>query len=126
MDKQVNEFCYKYDAIVGPSHRMHRRSKRIDYKTWSESDPSIFNSIPFEDIKCVEVHMPEDRFRALLEHDSWIEQAGLHDNRHFTNNVGRVANMVVEYEREVLLRNQYPTLKKAWEKYQMILRMCET
>jgi hypothetical protein len=39
---------------------------------WSESDPEVFQQFPYEEIKCVEIHMPEDRFRALLEHDEWL------------------------------------------------------
>jgi len=51
----------------------------------------IFNSVPVEEIKCVEIHMPEDRFRALLEHDDWIQHAGLQGNNYFANNVSRVS-----------------------------------
>ena len=125
MNKEVQRFCEEYQAIVGPSHRMHRRSKRIDYKLWSESDPNIFQTIPYEDIKCVEIHMPEDRFRALLEHDKWLKNAGLHDNKFFNNNVSRVSQMIVDHERESKIRNQYPSVQTAWEKYQLMLKLCD-
>lgn len=119
--KELKDFCQQYDALVGPSSRMHRRVKRMDYKMWSESDPNIFQSIPYEDIKCVEIHMPEDRFRALLEHDEWVSKAGLQDNNFFNNNVSRVAQMVVEHERECRIRQENPAVKKAYEKYLMLL-----
>lgn len=120
---EVKDFCYKYDAYVRESSRMHRRAKRLDYNIWSESDPSIFQTIPYEHVRCVEIHMPEDRFRALLEHDNWIEHAGLHDNRHFNNNVSRVSNMIMEHERECRIRQENPAVKIAYEKYLTLLNL---
>jgi hypothetical protein len=125
--KEAKEFCYKYDAYVQDSGRMHRRSKRIDYKMWSESDPEMFfQSIPYEEVRCVEIHMPEDRFRALLEHDDWVEKAGLQDNRHFANNVSRVSQMVVDHDRECRIRNANPSVQIAYEKYQTLLRLVDS
>ena len=126
MDREVDEFCKKYDAYVGPSSRVRRRAKRMDYKLWSESDPGIFSTIPYEDIKCVDIHMPEDRFRALLEHDDWIQHAGLHGNNYFANNVSRVSHMIVEHERECRIRQENPTVRAAYEKYQTLLALVQS
>jgi hypothetical protein len=123
MDKEVKEFCSKYDAYVQDSHRMQRRVKRMPFQMWSESDPEIFQKIPYEEIKFVEVHMPEDRFRALLEHDEWLSKAGLYDNSYFNNNVSRVANLIVQLERETRIRHENPSVKIAWEKYQTMLSL---
>ena len=65
--------------------------------------------------------MPEVRFRALMEHDHWLANAGLHDNKYFTNNVMRVSNMVVDHERECRIRQENPAVQAAYEKYQMLL-----
>ena len=124
--KEAKDFCRKYDAYVQDSGRMHRRSKRIDYKMWSESDPEVFQQFPYEEIRCVEIHMPEDRFRALLEHDDWVEKAGLQDNRHFANNVSRVSQMVVDHDRECRIRNANPSVQIAYEKYQTLLRLVDS
>ena len=126
MNKEVSEFSYKYDAYVRESSRMHRRTRRMDYKMWSESDPSMYQTIPYEDVKCVEIHMPEDRFRALLEHDEWLSKAGLHDNNYFNNNVGRVSNLVVQIERETRIRHENPSVRIAWEKYQTMLSLVDS
>jgi hypothetical protein len=64
--KEANDFCRKYDAYVANSGRMHRRAKRMPFQMWSESDPDVFQQFPYEEVRCVEIHMPEDRFRALL------------------------------------------------------------
>ncbi len=98
----------------------------MDYDIWSKSDPGIFNSIPVEEIKCVEIHMPEDRFRALLEHADWVQNAGLQGNNYFANNVSRVSHMIVEHERECRIRQENPTVKAAYEKYQTLLALVQS
>ena len=116
----VDEFCHKYQAEVGQSRRTWRRQQSVPYDVWLK-DPDVFKTIECQDVPMVEITMPEDRFRALMEHDHWLANAGLHDNGHFTNNVMRVSNMVVEHERECRLRQQHPALQKAWEQYQIML-----
>lgn len=119
MDKEVKEFCYKYNACVTDSSRMYRRTKRIDYKFWSESDPEIFQQIPYEEIKCVEIHMPEDRFRALLEHDEWLYNSRM--SNHMVG--GEAIQIVKQHERETRIRHENPSVKIAWEKYQTMLSL---
>lgn len=121
--KDVNEFCHKYQAMVGQSPRTWRRSQQVPYDVWLK-DPDVFKTIECEDVPMVEITMPEDRFRALLEHDGWIERAGLENNRHFTINVARVSAMVVEHEQECRIRHQHPAVQKAWEQYQIMLGLC--
>ena len=120
--KFVDEFCHKYQAQVGKSRRTWRRPQSVPYDVWLK-DPDVFKTIECQDVPMVEITMPEDRFHALLEHDHWLANAGLHDNGYFTNNVMRVSNMVVEHERECRLRQEHPALQKAWEQYQIILAM---
>ncbi len=126
MKHKEEAFCRRYEAYVGPSSRMHRRVKRLDYKLWSESDPSILQTIPYEQVKCVEVHMPEDRFRALLEHDDWVIKAGLKDSGFFNNNMSRVGIIIDEHERECRIRNENPAVRAAYEKYQTLLRLVDS
>lgn len=123
MDKEVNNFSHKYDAYVQPSTRMHRRRSRIDYKIWSESDPYIdYKSPPYEAVKCVEIHMPEDRFRALLEHDDWLHQKS--QQTYYRND--EAIHIVREHERETRIRHANPSVKLAWEKYQTLLSLVDS
>jgi len=121
--KEVQEFCGKYDAVVGPSSQRRRRHRLVTMQEW-EKDP--FEPMPTWDVAMVEITMPEDRFRALMEHDHWLARAGLQHNNHFQNNVMRVSNMIVDHERECRLRAEHPALQKAWEQYQIMLRMVDT
>jgi hypothetical protein len=122
--KTLDEFCHKYQAQVGKSTRVWTRRQSVPYDVWL-ADPNVFKSIPCQDVPMVEITMPEDRFRALLEHDHWLERAGLHDNEYFTNNVKRVHNIAVDHEQECRLRAEHPALQKAWEQYQIMLGMVD-
>jgi hypothetical protein len=125
MNKKLEEFCRKYDARVGESHRMYRRIDKLETMYFQETDIKSPH-IAYKNVKCVEIHLPEDRFRALVEHDDWVAKAGLHDNRHFANNVNRVSNMVLAHERECRIRQENPAVQKAYEQYQILYRMVES
>jgi hypothetical protein len=120
--KEANDFCRKYDAYVQDSSRMYRRSKRIDYKFWSEGDPEVFQQFPYEEIKCVEIHMPEDRFRALLEHDEWLYNSRI--SNHMVG--GEAIQIVKQYERETRIRHANPSVQLAYEKYQTLLTLVDS
>jgi hypothetical protein len=122
MKKEVEEFCRKYDATVGASSQRRRRHRLVTMQEW-EADP--FEPTPTWDVAIVEIHMPEDRFRALMEHDHWLAHAGLHDNNHFQNNVMRVSNLIVDHERECRIRQEHPGVRAAWEQYQVMLRLVD-
>jgi hypothetical protein len=120
--KEAKEFCYKYDAYVTDSGRMHRRSKRMPFQMWSESDPDVFQQFPYEEIRCVEIHMPEDRFRALLEHDEWLYNSRM--SNHMVG--GEAIQIVKQYERETRIRHANPSVQIAYEKYQTLLRLVDS
>jgi hypothetical protein len=117
MNKEIQEFCYKYDAVAGPSNRMHRRVKRINYSEWLNEH--LLDTIGYHDVPMVEIHMPEDRFRALIEHDDWLE-----DVRRIPGWHGSKVQMITEqHEQECLLRQQYPGLQDLYHKYQLMLNL---
>jgi hypothetical protein len=120
--KEANDFCRKYDAYVTDSGRMHRRSKRMPFQMWSESDPEVFQQFPYEEIRCVEIHMPEDRFRALLEHDEWLYNSRM--SNHMVG--GEAIQIVKQYERETRIRHANPSVQIAYEKYQTLLRLVDS
>lgn len=73
----------------------------------------------YYDQPCLEIHMPADRFRALMEHDAWLEREQ-RGNFAVGDNVVRI---VRERERECRLRHEHPMLAAAWEEYQVLLRL---
>ena len=123
MDKETQDFCQRYDAQVGPSTRRHRRVRRTTVQMWSESDPELFSTLPAEDVDCVEIHMPADRFRALMEHDHWLELQQRRDQTGLTTNAVRIAR---EHEHECRIRHEHPAVQAAWEQYQIMLRLVDS
>jgi len=123
--KFVEEFCRKYDARVSPSAQPWRRTKPVPFSVFKEQGMTAFENIQYQDIPMVEITMPEDRFRALMEHDHWLARAGLNGNGYLQNNAMRASNMVVDHERECRLRSEHSALQKAWEQYQILLRMVD-
>ena len=120
IDEKLKEFSQKYNATVNRSHRMHHRVRRVDFKMWSKSDPAIFNTLPYDDVACVEIHMPEDRFRALVEHDNWLQGRYAGIGHRGTG----VMEIVEQHERECRARHENSAVQDAYEKYQMLLRLC--
>jgi hypothetical protein len=117
--KEVEEFCRKYDATVGPSSQRRRRHRLVTMQEW-EKDP--FEPMPTWDVGMVEITMPEDRFRALMEHDHWLERLARTDDA--WRGTGAV-NLVRNYERECRIRNEHPGVQAAWEQYQVMLRLVD-
>lgn len=126
MKDEVDKFCRKYNAEVKPSHRVFRRATWVKVGTSVSLPSDVFDNIDYGDVACVNIQMPENRFRALLEHDKWVTTAGLHNNNHFNNNVGRVANLVVEHERECRIRQENPAVRAAYEKYLTLMRLVDS
>jgi hypothetical protein len=121
MDKETQDFCWRYDATVAPSTRMRRRLRRSTMQDCG-TDPGLFYTLPAEDVACVEIHMPEDRFRPLMEHDHWLER----EFRQGDISNGAVVRIVREYERECRIRHEHPGVQAAWEQYQIMLSMVDT
>ena len=126
MSKAVNDFCRKYDAVVGPSSRAHRRVKRVGYDEW-QTNPDVFNQIEYQEQPMIELHMPEDRFRALLDHDDWLDIAATSISPWQSGSghhaLSRAILLVDQHEHECLLRRQHPGLQELYEKYQVMLKL---
>lgn len=123
MNDEIKEFCYKYNAYVCESSRMHKRLKRASFAAWN--DPEIYNEIPYEAVKCVEVHMPEDRFRALVEHDEWLYRARYNSFSH-TDKTSATVEIAKQYEKECRIRHENPAVQAAYEKYQNLLGLVDS
>jgi len=120
MDKEVKEFCHSYDAQVQPSTKMYHRARRIDYRVWSESDQETYQNCPIDRINCVEVHLPEDRFRALIETKQWLDKF---DDRNRGRSIHQTQKIIAQHEDETRLRHQHPGVMDAWQQYQTMLQL---
>jgi len=63
----------------------------------------------------VEINMPQDRFRDLVEKERWtskVEQEAHYYKKRYMQEV-----------EDDKIRNRNPSVKKAWEQYQMLLEL---
>ena len=95
-NKSLKKFCQSFDAHVEPSERRFARSKRLDYTDLK--DPNVYYTT--ETINSVAIHIPEDRiddFISIVDEHKYIEME---------------------------IRNSVPAVKLAYERYQLLLKMC--
>lgn len=125
--KQVNEFLRHYEAELKVSNRRWRRLRRFDFTAWAAADNSqdFLENQPYEDIACLELTIPQDRFRALVEDINWFDrvsdqcrQRGLYMNEE------HLAQGVIDAAREEhRIRGEYPAVELAYQRYLTVLRL---
>lgn len=127
MNDKLKEFCRRYDAEVNPSSKICYRAVPVPLSVIQEKGvKDAFARREHEVVSMLEIHIPKDRFHAMLEHDDWVNRAGLQDNSFFNNNVSRVSNLIIEHERECRIRHENPAVQAAYEKYQNLLALVES
>ena len=115
-EDQVKQFCSKYQAQAGLSRdKVYAKRLPVRYQDWLSQG----SGIPFEQEvyrePMVEINMPQDKFRDLVERDRWVGQMEA-EARYYKE----------RYMQEVeddKIRHRNPTVKKAWEQYQMLLEL---
>ena len=119
MTEKLKKFCKNYEAEVRESTSRHCRPSRLSLKL-SKYDSD--EHVSYEEIKCVEVRLPEDRFRALMEHDEWLQRA--RDNRYSKADEGIC--IAKQHEREARIRHENPAVRIAYQKYQTLLNLVDS
>ena len=116
MNKEIDKFCYQYDATVKPSTQRHWRTQRVNYSDWSTDPSAMYAEQAYQNVPMVEITLPADRFQAMLEYNEWIEKTRINDEmdrRFFAH----------QQEEEIKLRHQHPGLKELYEQYQTMLQL---
>lgn len=119
--KELQDFCQKYQATARPSNQVWRRAHPVRLTLGTLANCDLEQSCSYTEEPMVEITMPADRFRALVEVSKLKE--------HYYNKSSYVGSeyhvMWQEMERECLLRNQHPAVQEAYERYQMMLRLVD-
>ena len=121
----TEEFCRRYEARVERTGQRHRRAEpspwRIsDYRETSSIADGRF--LHFVEVPLVAITLPEDRLGALVEHEQRVT-AMIDTKSQFHSRYSVLDNIIREHEEECRLRYTNPALKKAWENYQLLLRI---
>lgn len=121
MNQQLQKFCDKYQATVRPSQQRHRRTYPLRMSQYLNQHVDVMNEpvMDYHEVGMVDITMPEDRFRALMEHDQWLNQGQM---RHTYAGAAAVA-IVQEREQECLIRQSHEAVRLAWEQYQLLLNL---
>jgi hypothetical protein len=93
----LKKFCKAFDAYAEPSPRVFRRVVQSPFD-WT--DDCSFPKFETEDLKSVAIHIPEFRLRDFLS--AFDEQKYL----------------------ELEIRDRVPAVKRAYEQYRLLLKMC--
>lgn len=114
---EVNAFLKKYQAQAELSkHKVYVKMPRYHHDRIYDYDPySAETTINFQREPMVEMYIPQDKFRDLVERDRWVGQMEA-EARYYKE----------RYMQEVeddKIRHRNPTVKKAWEQYQMLLEL---
>lgn len=118
-EERVNRFLRKYESSAELSTRkLYARRVPVRYDEWINNG----GPIPFEQTverePMVEIHMPKHRFQDLIEREDRIDSD--------QNELRRYKEIMQDMYQEERIRNNNPALKKAWENYQLLLRLCDS
>jgi hypothetical protein len=114
------EFYKQFDMHVQSSHRKLRRIPNMWYKTnawnYSVSDGAIqYQTVPIEEVDCVDILMPEDRLQHIIEYITDCEQQ--------IERSGSDRQLMASYERDRSVRLNNPAVEKAYQRYVMLLEL---
>lgn len=117
------DFYNQYDMQVRPSQRRLRRIDRVSQRmnAWdiTVSDNAMYQYTAMqaiEDVECVEVIMPRDRLESIV---SYIQYAEHEFDKH-----ARDQQLMARFEKDRMIRLQYPAVEKAYQKYVTLLELC--
>lgn len=113
---ETKQFLGKYNAQADLSrHKLYARPKLIRYQDWLKDGANIPFEQEIDREPMVEIYMPQDKFRDLVERDRWVGQMEA-EARYYKQ----------RYMQEIeddKIRHQNHAVKKAWEQYQMLLEL---
>lgn len=92
----LKNFCEAFDAYPEKSNRKFLRRKRIERTDYN--DPNVYYNT--EEVEAVAIHIP------IYKLDDFL---GIVDEQRY---------------KELYIRNSVPAVKKAYEQYKLLLKMC--
>lgn len=121
MNEEIDRFKKKYNAHVQQGRRQFARPKPITVDSWS--DPELFNTATFEYENGVQIDMPESDFEQLVHMEKYFRDTLQRGG----SSIGSYAEYIVDnYDRECRIRNENPSVRVAYEKYQTLLKLVDS
>lgn len=119
MEKEIDRFCRNYEAEVKADPRPHMRYPKTNY--WEFPNRADVMKISYETytVPRIQISMPEDRFRVLLEMEERIDKM-MDDSKYERD---WILTMMEKERKESIIRQTNPAVKKAYENYSLLLNM---
>jgi len=118
----TESFKKRYQAVVKESPYRIQKIKGYDYNYNWIDHLGVDDKLEFEYEQMVAVHLPQNRFRELVETEERFYKR-LNENQILG---GTASAIVRQTERELRIRNDNPAVKAAYEKYLDLLRLVES
>lgn len=100
----LHRFCREFDAEAERSPKKFHRLKTMPLEFWTDSDNKYDESVGYEQryesLDAIAIHIPTHRIDDFLE------------------------TLTEQKYRELSVREQVPAVKKAYEHYKLLLKMC--
>lgn len=129
-DRIYRTFIKRYEATVRSGRPMRRTVPNFDYLPYRYESKPFYDELKVQDVPSVEIDMPQECFESLLDIFGEIENPNSdwgkfeYYNKHLGPGwIERVIYEDTQRTRESKIRDSNPGLKKAWENYQLMLKL---
>jgi len=118
-DDELRDFCRKFEADVRRSDKRFRRVRRMGPFSYHDLDSKLSEIafLPYDEEPLVEISLPQDRFRHLIEMERWLSKI----EREYQG----AKKFIDDEQRAKWIRSKDARVAKAYEKYIILLRMVE-
>lgn len=127
-NKYLQNFCRQYYATVRPG-RMLQRPEPMQFRGWDNSPKDFYHyHVTTYEVPSVEINLAEPEFNKLL---SDLDEISSNDYNSYTKLkemfgdrfVAEITYHKSRESREASLRSRNPGVQKAWENYQLMLKL---
>ena len=129
LNKSIGKFCDRYHATARPGRPL-QKIEPISYNPFSYKDDDVFNNVYMNTVTVpsVELTISEEDFQRLMSETEEIDSEDYKEYLRLTKALGQ--HFIVDYysykhqmAREEAARNKNPGVQKAWENYQLMLKL---
>ena len=135
--KNVKERIYKFERTFNAKIKPHTMRMPIgspvpNWNRWYDNNDVFNTKFVVNDVPAVEITMPEECFETILEKvdETSPENREWQEYNYINKKLGsgwvyRLLDLDEQHRHEALLQLSNPALKKAWDQYQLLLKLCE-
>lgn len=132
--KNVRNEVLKFERTFNAKIKTHWMRMPIvsPVDKWYDNNPVFEDKFFVKDVPAVEITMPEECFETILEkvNETSPENREWQEYNYINKKLGpgwvyRLVELDEQQRRESRLQQTNPALKKAWDQYQLMLKLCE-